>query len=154
MRKYLILLFLAIILFGCASRKVSIVKNDTKITIDSTAIVKTDSTATIQNNIVIDSQSQEIEISPIDNSKEIFINNIPYKNARIRIKNTTTKQSDTSLKKVAMVKEKAARKTIQKEVSTKEKQIDKKVNYFVYLWLLLIPVGMYIYRQIKNKLFL
>lgn len=152
MRKYLIILL--VLLSSCGARKVSIVKNDTKITIDSTAIVKTDSAATIQNNIVIHSQSQEIEISPIDNSKEIFINNIPYKNARIRIKNTTTKQSDTSLKKVALVKEKAARKTIHKEVSTKEKQIDKKVNYFVYLWLLLIPVGMYIYRQIKNKLFL
>lgn len=152
MSKYLIILL--VLLSSCGARKVSIVKNDTKTKTDSISVVRIDSTSTIQNNIVIDSQSQEIEISPIDNSKEIFINNIPYKNARIRIKNTTTKQSDTSLKKVAMVKEKAARKTIQKEVSTKEKQIDKKVNYFVYLWLLLIPVGMYIYRQIKNKLFL
>jgi hypothetical protein len=152
MRRYLIILLL--LLSSCGARKVAIVKNDTKITIDSTAIVKTDSTATTQNNIVIDNQSQEIEISPIDNSKEIFINNIPYKNARIRIKNTRTKQSDTSFKKVALVKEKTAKKTIEKKVSIKEKHIDKKTNYFIYLWLLLIPVGMYIYRQIKNKLFL
>jgi hypothetical protein len=59
MRRYLIILLL--LLSSCGARKVAIVKNDTKITIDSTAIVKTDSTATIQNNIVIDNQSQEID---------------------------------------------------------------------------------------------
>lgn len=142
MRKYLILLFLAIILFGCASRKVAIVKNDTKITIDSTAIVKTDSTATIQNNIVIDSQSQEIEISPIDNSKEIFINNVSYKNARIRIKNSRHKQSDTSEKKVVLIKEKTAKKTIHKKVSVKEKQTERKqVNYWLLIWL--VPIYLF-----------
>jgi hypothetical protein len=36
----------------------------------------------------------------------------------------------------------------------KEKTVDKKANYFVYLWILLIPIGMYLYRQLKNKLFL
>lgn len=146
MRKYLIISL--VLLSSCGARKVSIVKNDTKITIDSTAIVKTDSTATIQNNIVIDSQSQEIEILPIDNSKEIFINNIPYKNARLRIKNTTTKQSDTSIKKVATIKQNTVKKTIQKKVSIKQKQIERKENKS-YIWIIIIGILLWLLWRYK-----
>ena len=45
-------------------------------------------------------------------------------------------------------------KTKQETKVIKNKSIDKKANYFVYLWLLLIPIGMYIYRELKNKLFI
>lgn len=137
-----------LLLSSCSARKVAIVKNDTKITIDSTAIVKTNSTATIKNNIVIDSQSQEIEISPIDNSKEIFINNISYKNARLRIKNTTTKQSDTSIKKVATIKQNTVKKTIQKKVSIKQKQIERKENKS-YIWIIIICILLWLLWRYK-----
>ena len=48
--RYLIILLL---LTSCASRKVAIVKEETKTTIDYTAIVKTDSISTTNNNIKI-----------------------------------------------------------------------------------------------------
>lgn len=137
MKKIAILLL--IILYGCGARKVAIVKNDTKITIDSTAIVKTDSVATIQNNIVIDTQTQEIEVIPIDSTKEIVVNNVVYKNARLKIKNIKYKQIDTSSKKVAKTSEKHVKKAIVKKASIKTKNIERKqFNYWLLLWL--IPI--------------
>jgi hypothetical protein len=149
--RYLILLLL---ITSCASRKVAIVKEDTKITIDSTAIVKTDSISTIDNNIVLTNNSEELEISPICDTIPMVINGISYKGATLKYKKQRITSIDTSKKVVA--------KTILSKVKIKkedkkhilDKQIRKESNYFVYLWLLLIPIGMYIYRQIKNKLWL
>ena len=140
MRNTIITLCIALLLLtSCGARKVAIVKNDTKITIDSTAIVKTDSVATIQNNIVIDTQTQEIEVTPIDSTKEIVVNNVVYKNARITIRNIKAKQIDTSSKKVAKTSEKQVKKAIVKKASIKTKKIErKKFNYWLLLWI--IPI--------------
>lgn len=153
MKKF-ILLFLAITLFGCASRKVAIVKEESKITIDSTAIVKTDSVSTINNNIKIVENFEEIEITPEVCGVEMVINGITYKNAVLRYKKSKKEHTDTSSKIVSKKASKQVSKKKQENKITKNKTTDKKTNNFVYFWLLLIPVGMYVYRQIKNKLFL
>jgi len=152
--KKLILLFLVITLFGCASRKVAIVKEDTKITIDSTAIVKTDSISTINNNIKITENFEEIEIKPEVCGVEMVVGGITYKNAVLRYKKANKVYSDNSNKIVSKKALKQVSKQKKEIKINKAKNIDKKVNYFVYFWLLLIPVGIYIYREIKNKLFL
>lgn len=152
--KKLILLFLAIILFGCASRKVAIVKEDTKITIDSTAIVKTDSISTINNNIKITENFEEIEIKPEVCGVEMIVGGITYKNAVLRYKKANKVYSDSSNKIVSKKALKQVSKQKKEIKINKAKSIDKKANYFVYFWLLLIPIGIYIYREIKKKLFL
>jgi len=152
--KKLILLFLVITLFGCASRKVAIVKEDTKITIDSTAIVKTDSISTINNNIKITENFEEIEIKPEVCGVEMVVGGITYKNAVLRYKKANKVYSDNSNKIVSKKALKQVSKQKKEIKINKAKNIDKKVNYFVYFWLLLIPIGIYIYREIKNKLFL
>ena len=149
MNKCLILLL--IVLSSCGARKVAIVKNDTKITIDSTAIVKTDSVATIQNNIVIDTQTQEIEVIPIDTCKEVLINNVPYKNARITIRNIKAKQIDTSIKKVAKTSQKEVKKAIVKKIKVNQKEIDRKETYS-YLWLLFIALVLWILWKYKFEI--
>lgn len=154
MVKQFTLLISLVLITSCASRKVAIVKEDTKITIDSTAIVKTDSISTINNNIVLTNNSEELEISPICDTIPMVINGISYRGAILKYKKQRITSIDTSKKVVA--------KTILSKVKIKkedkkhilDKQIKKESNYFVYLWLLLIPIGMYIYRQIKNKLWL
>lgn len=153
MKKF-ILLFLAINFFGCASRKVATVKEDTKITIDSIAIVKTDSISTINNNIKLTENFEEIEIKPEVCGVEMIVGGITYKNAVLRYKKANKVYSDNSNK---IVSKKAFKKVSKqkKEIKiNKAKSIDKKANYFVYFWLLLIPIGIYIYREIKKKLFL
>ncbi len=143
-----ILIILLIVLSSCGARKVAIVKNDTKITIDSTAIVKMDSVATINNNIVIDIQTQEIEVTAIDSCKEVVINNIPYKNARITIRNIKAKQIDTSIKKVAIKRQKEVKKAIVKKIEVKQKEIDRKESYS-YLWVLVIAFVLWLLWRFK-----
>lgn len=142
------------LLFSCASRKVDIVKNNTKTTIDSTSIVKTDSTSTINNNVVIVNDSSELEICPVLDTVPMIVNGITYKNVILKYKkqkkvvvNKTQKTtSKNSFKRVEIKK--------QDEKHELNKHIKKEANYFVYLWLLLIPVGMYAYRELKKKIFL
>lgn len=146
--RYLLLLLL---ITSCASRKVTITKEESKITIDSTTIVKTDSVATINNNIKTAESLEEFEICPISDSIPMIINGISYKNAVIRYKKSKKTSVDTSNKIVSKNTTKSVRLKKNQTNKLKNKVVDKKINY---LWLLLIPIGMVIYREIKRRLWL
>lgn len=140
--------------FSCASRKVDIHKEEIKIKTDSISVVKIDSTSTLNNNIKIVENTEELEICPLVDSLPIVINGKSYLNAVLRYKKQNKVLVDTSKKIVSKNVLKQVSKSKQETKNIKEKKVDKKVNNFVYLWLLLIPVGMYIYRQLKNKILL
>ena len=142
------------LLFSCASRKVAIVKEETKTKTDSVAITKTDSTSIINKNVYFSENTTELEIKPLNDSLPIVIDGTSYSNAVLRYKKHDKVLSNTISKIVNESESKRVSKTKQESKVVKNKTIDKKVNYFVYLWLLLIPIGMYIYRQIKIKLLL
>lgn len=152
--KKLFILFLVFTLNGCGSRKVTIDKSEVAIKSDSISIDKKDSVSTINNNIKIVENYEEIEITPNVCGVEMIVNGISYKNAVLRYKKHNKEQIDTSIKIVSKKALKQVSNKKQQDKTTKNKTIDKKANNFVYLWLLLIPVGMYIYRQVKIKLFL
>lgn len=152
--KKLFILFLVFTLTGCGSRKVTIDKSEVAIKYDSISIDKKDSVSTINNNIKIVENYEEIEITPNVCGVEMIVNGISYKNAVLRYKKHNKEQIDTSIKIVSKKALKQVSNKKQQDKTTKNKTIDKKANNFVYLWLLLIPVGMYIYRQVKIKLFL
>lgn len=152
--KKLFILFLVFTLTGCGSRKVTIDKSEVAIKSDSISIDKKDSVSTINNNIKIVENYEEIEITPKVCGVEMIVNGISYKNAVLRYKKHNKEQIDTSIKIVSKKALKQVSNKKQQDKTTKNKTIDKKANNFVYLWLLLIPVGMYIYRQVKIKLFL
>lgn len=140
--------------FSCASRKVAIAKEEIKTKIDSTSVVRIDSTSTLNNNIKIVETSEEFEIKPLDTTKAFIYNGESYFNAVLKHKKSNKVLVDTSNKIVYKNVLKQVSKFKQETKSIKNKTIDKKANYWTYLWLLLIPIGMYIYRQIKNKLLL
>ena len=150
--RYLIILLL--LFTSCASRKVDIIKEDTKTTIDSTAIVKTDSTSNVNNNVYISENTEEFEIKPLDTTKAFIYNGKSYFNAILKHKKSNKVLVDTSKKIVSKNVLKQVSKTKQETKSIKNKTIDKKTNYWTYLLILIIPIGMYIYRKIKNKLLL
>lgn len=150
--RYLIILLLLIT--SCASRKVDIVKENIKTTIDSTSFVQIDSTSNVNNNVYISENTEEFEIKPLDTTKAFIYNGKSYFNAILKHKKSNKVLVDTSKKIVSKNVLKQVSKTKQETKSIKNKTIDKKANYCTYLWLLLIPVGMYIYRKIKNKLLL
>lgn len=145
---------LLLITASCASRKVAISKEETKTSIDSTSVVRIDSTSDINKNVYITENTEELEIKPLVDSLPIIVNGKSYLNVVLRYKKLNKVLVDTTKEKVSKIALKQVSKTKQETVVKKEKTIDKKANYFIYLWLLLIPVGMYIYRQFKNKLLL
>jgi len=149
--KYLVLLLL---ITSCASRKVDVSKTDIKTNTDSTAITKIDSTSIINKNVYFTENTTELEIKPLNDSLPIVIDGTSYFNAVLKYKKQNKVLVDTSKIIVSKKVLKQVSKSKQETKNIKEKHIDKKVNNFVYLWLLLIPIGMYIYRQIKNKLLL
>jgi hypothetical protein len=149
--KYLVLILL---ITSCASRKVDVSKTDIKINTDSTAITKTDSTSIINKNVYFTENTTELEIKPLNDSLPIVIDGTSYFNAVLKYKKQNKVLVDTSKIIVSKKILKKVSRSKQETKNIKEKHIDKKVNNFVYLWLLLIPIGMYIYRQLKNKLFL
>lgn len=149
--RYLIILFL---ITSCASRKVDISKQQIETKTDSTSVVRIDSTSTINNNIKIVENISELEIKPLNDSLPIVIDGTSYFNAVLKYKKHNKVLVDTSTKIVSKNALKQVSKSKEETKNIKEKTVDKKVNNFVYLWLLLIPIGMYLYRQLKNKLLL
>ena len=155
MKKILILCFL--ILTSCAARKVNVDKVDTIVKTDSTSVTKQETVSTQDNNISIVTNTDELEITPIDTAKVIEVDGKKYKNAKLRYKktkkvlvdNTKIKVSEKVLIK-AKVKKSAAVKVFKKD-------IDKKANYTIYFWwlliLLLIALGFYTYKRINRTLF-
>lgn len=149
--RYLILFLL---ITSCASRKVAIVKEETKIKTDSVAITKTDSTSIINKNVYFTENTSELEIKPLNDSLPIVIDGTSYFNAVLKYKKQNKVLVDTSKIIVSKNVLKQVSKSKTETKSIKNKTIDKKANYWVYLWLLLIPIGMYLYRELKNKILL
>lgn len=154
MAKLFTLLTSILIIVSCSSRKATVVKEDTKITTDSVAIVKTDSVSTTTNNIKIIENVSEFEIKPLHDSLPIVIDGTSYYNAVIKYKKQNKVLVDTSKKTESKKALKTIVKKKQESKKTKDKVVDKKANYFVYLWLLIIPIGIIIYRELKKKIFL
>ena len=148
-------LIISILLFvSCASRKVDVSKVAEVAKLDSSIVVKVDGTYVKDNNVVIIESTDEVEYVAKDTSKPMEIEGKLFKNVIIKSKKSkkTTIDKTKENKHVSSVKKLNVKKEATKKIF--KKKIDKKANYFVYLWLLLIPVGMYVYRQIKNKIFL
>jgi hypothetical protein len=146
--RYLILLLL---ITSCASRKVDTSKTTTESKVDSSVVVKTDGTYVKNNNIFIKQTIDEVEYKPLDSLKPMIIDGKSYTNTIIKSKKNRSIKTDTTkeIAKTSSIKKLNVKKEDFKQV--KKKAVDKKVNY---LWLILIPIGMYIYRQIKSKLWL
>lgn len=138
MAKHLTLILLSLLLFSCASRKVSVTKTEVKTHIDSTAVEKKDSVSVNQNAISIKEDIDEVEIVPIDTSKPIIIGDKKYYNATVRLKKTRRHVVDTS--KSVVSKSIENKVSVQKDIKSEvfDKKVEKKANYFIYLWLLLI----------------
>ena len=145
--------------FSCASRKVDINKTEIKkdslveklITIKDTISEKKES----KINYSIFSDLNEILITPIDHSTAIELTGIKYKNVVLSVKNTKV---NSLYNKEEIASKNASKITTEKnkihlttKENIKEKKVKKKANYFVYLWLLILPLIYFLYRSIKFK---
>jgi hypothetical protein len=122
--------------------------------VDSVSEVKIDGTYVKDNNVTILESTDEVEYTAKDTSKPMEIDGKIFKNVVIKSKKVskaTVDKTKENIKVSSVKKLNVKREGVEK---TFVKKVDKKVNNFVYLWLLLIPIGMYIYRQVKKKIFL
>jgi uncharacterized protein YcfL len=149
MRNKLILLFLiTFLIVGCGSRKVnkSVTKEETQISVLDTS--KTE-TKTDTNTKVIDcTLTDEIEIIPIDNTKEIIVNNKSYKNVRIKYKKTKNNVTTNKVEKVAKKQQNAIKTKSKASIEVKQKETERNSNYW---WLLLLIPIYLLYRKYKHK---
>ena len=151
MGKYLALLLVSSLLFSCASRKVAVTKTQVETHIDSTAVEKKDSVSVQQNAISIKEDIDEIEIVPIDTAKPLVIDGKQYFNATVRLKKTRRHTVDSSKSTVSKSIENKV--SVKKEIKAKgfEKKVDKKANYSMFLWLILILLALWFARKYLPK---
>ena len=151
MAKHLTLILLSFLLFSCASRKVMVTKTQVETHIDSTAVEKKDSVSVQQNAISIKEDIDEVEIVPIDTAKPLVIDGKQYFNATVRFKKTRRHIVDSSKSIISQSSENKV--SVKKDIKAKgfEKKVDKKANYFVFLWLLLIPIAIWFGRKYLIK---
>jgi hypothetical protein len=151
MAKHLILLLLSFSLFSCASKKVAINKTQIETHIDSTVVEKKDSVSVQQNAISVKEDVDEVEIVPIDSTQPIIIGDKKYYNAIVRLKKTRRQVLDTSKITVSFSSENKV--SVKKHLKSKvfDKKVEKKANYWVLLWLLLIPFTWFVLRRLALK---
>ena len=149
MRNKLILLFLiTFLIVGCGTRKTQQTKTDVttkEVTTDNSVI----ETKTDTNTKVIDcTLTDEIEIIPIDNTKEIVVNGKTYKNVRLKSKKTKNNVTTNKVEKVAKKQQNAIKTKSKASIEVKQKETERNSNYW---WLiLLIPIYL-LYRKYKHK---
>lgn len=143
-------IILALLTMSCASRKVAIAKENIKVTIDSTSVTKTDGTYIKQTNLFINESVDELEYKPADTSKPMVVNGVKYFNTIIKSKKTKKSIVDTTkVKSVIKIDKKVAIKKAIK-INKIQKKIDKKANYWMYLWFL-IPIAIIIALEKYSK---
>jgi hypothetical protein len=154
-----IIFILALLLTSCGSRKVAI--NNTEIKKDSTAIteVKVEEEIKVEieekTNVFVFDEAEEIEISPIDTSKVMYVDGKIYENVVIRakknksgilhtnnIKASQTQRIDSLSKSIVVEKERTNIKT---------KDIDKKaaIDLHIIWWIIFIVIIFFIFRLAK-----
>ena len=155
-----IYILVSLFLFSCASRKVDVktieVKKDSLVEtkIDLTENKVKDSTSVTNIKTIID--IDEIIIKPLDSCKEFIVDGKTYKNVVLSYKKTKTNTLSNNKVKVSEntlkhVKTDSKVKTSAKE-NIKEKQIDKKANYFIYIWFILGILIIYVIWRNKHLL--
>lgn len=149
MKTKLIILSLIFTIFGtsCASRKVnkSEVTEETKTEQTVKEEVKTDSNT---NTTIIDtSETTEIEIVPIDNTKPIEVNGKRYVNARLKLSKKKNAITTNSSEKVSQIAKKEGKTKYNKVVEVKQKQTEAKRPFNWWWIILVIGVAYLIYKK-------
>lgn len=149
-------IFLFVLLSSCGARKVAIEKTDTVVKVDSTSTIKKEEVIVTQNNVIVNTDTDEMEITPIDSTKPVIIGEKKYFNAKIRYKKTKGAVVDTT-KKQEIKKESQEVKVVKdKKEKVFKKHIDKKESLTVFWWwlliILLVALFFYARRRLINLL--
>lgn len=148
----LLTLSLIVLLCSCGTRKVqkSSIKEEAKT--EQSTTEKKDIEIKTDTQTVINDESQEMEITPIDTAKVLIINGKIFKNAKVKF---VSKKINTTIAKKEIVKDKSKNTNFVKTDIVKTnnvKNVERKSNPFLPLFWLLIPVIGYLIWKYKYKL--
>ena len=149
-------IFLFLLLASCGSRKVAVQKNDTIVKVDSTSTIKKEEVVVTQNNVSINTDTDEMEICPISDTIPMVVNGITYKNAKIKYKKTKTSVVDTTKKQEIKKESQEVKLVKDKREKVFNKNVDKKESFTVFWWwlliILLVALFFYARRRLINLL--
>lgn len=144
--------FIFLLLMSCGARKVDVQKTDIIVKVDSTSVIKKEESTSTQNNISINTDIDECEITPIDSAKPVIIGDKKYFNAKIRYKKTKVALVDTTKKEEVKKESQEVRVVKDKKEKSFKKNVDKKESHSVYWWWLLIILLFAAYFYFRKKL--
>lgn len=147
-----LILLSTILLISCSTRKVNKSENKKQ---SKVSIIDTSKTTTNidTNTKVIDcTNTDELTIEPIDNSKPILVNGKTYKNVRFKTKKVKNNITTDKVEKVAKKEQKGTTIAKESKKSIEVKQVDKKqFNWFSLWWLILLIIAMVCFGWKKRK---
>lgn len=152
-----ILILLSTLFFACGARKVNKEdKIEEKATVE--VVTQKDSVNEVaKTEIKFDIDTHEIEIIPIDSTKEFIVEGKKYFNARIKIKkkkDNTIYSKDSIVSKTSQKQSKTVTKETKKEkVKTVDKKEAKTFWFWLSFWIILLLLIIWLYQKFKSKLF-
>ena len=152
-----ILILLSTLFFACGARKVNKEdKIEEKTTVE--VVTQKDSVNEVaKTEIKFDIDTHEIEIIPIDSTKEFIVEGKKYFNARIKIKkkkDNTIYSKDSIVSKTSQKQSKTVTKETKKEkVKTVDKKEAKTFWFWLSFWIILLLLIIWLYQKFKSKLF-
>lgn len=150
MARLLTLIFLSIFAYSCSTKK-AVTNNVSDLKVDSVYKEKKDSVSFRKNSVVIKEDVYQMEIVPIDSTKPIVIDNKEYKNAAIKIKKSEKSFVDST--EVTVIESLDKNVELEKESTVKDysKDVDRKPNYLIWVWLFIILVVIFGLTRLASK---
>lgn len=148
-----IFIILVLLITSCASRKVDVSKSSIETKVDSSVIVKIDGTYVKEANVAVVENYEELEYKPLDSLKPMVIDGKSYINTIIKSKKKNTVKIDKKkeIAKVYSVKKiNVKKKGVKKEFV---KKVDKKANYWMYLWFLVPVILIWLLERYSKYIF-
>ena len=152
-----ILILLSTLFFACGARKVNKEdKIEEKATVE--VVTQKDSVNEVtKTEIKFDIGTQEVEIVPIDSTKEFIVEGKKYFNARIKIKkkkDNTIYSKDSKVSKTSHKQSKTVTKETKKDkVKTVDKKEAKTFWFWLSFWIILLLLIIWLYQKFKSRLF-
>lgn len=152
-----ILILLSTLFFACGARKVNKTDKIEEKTIVEVVTQKDSVSEVIKTEVKFDIDTHEIEIVPIDSTKEFVVEGKKYFNARIKIKkkkDNTIYSKDSIVSKTSQKQSKTITKETKKEkVKTVDKKEAKTFWFWLSFWIILLLLIIWLYQKFKSKLF-
>lgn len=156
MRKY-ILIILAFLFVSCGARKVNkteVIENKTEV---ENTIQKDSTKEETKTEIKYDVENCEIEVTPIDSTREFVVEGKKYFNARIKIKkkkdNTLYVKEDKALKTSLKQTNKAIKESKKENIKLVDKKEASNWQFKIAFWLLILLILIRLYVKFKDRLF-